>query len=72
MLRTVFAMAVAGLVLAAVHRTAQAAPIAPLPPGVTADVSGVTDVSRRRCWRTRWGRLHCRYVSAPSPGPSAL
>jgi hypothetical protein len=72
MLRTVFAMAVAGLVLAAVSGTAQAAPTVPPAVGVTADLSDVTQVSRRRCWRTRWGRLHCRYVSAPSLGPSAL
>jgi len=32
MLRTVFAIAVAGLIFAAVSGTAQAAPIAPLPP----------------------------------------
>jgi hypothetical protein len=72
MLRPVFSMAVAGLVLAVVSGTAQAAPTIPLAAGVTADLSDVMQVSRRRCWRTRWGRLHCRYVLAPSLGPSAL
>lgn len=60
MLRTVFAIAVAGLIFAAVFGTAQAAPVAPLPAGVTADLSYLTDVQWRRCWRDRWGRLHCR------------
>jgi hypothetical protein len=49
MLRTVFAMAVAGLVFAAVSGTAQAAPIAPLAVGVTAELSDVSQVSWRRC-----------------------
>ena len=58
MLRTVFAIAVAGLIFVAVSGTAQAAPVVPLPAGVTADISYLTDV--RRCWRDRWGRLHWR------------
>lgn len=37
MLRTMFAMTVAGLLFAAVSGTSQAAPIAPLPSGVTQD-----------------------------------
>ena len=37
MLRTMFAMTVAGLLFAAVSGTSQAAPIAPLPSGVTKD-----------------------------------
>jgi len=64
MLRTVFAMAIAGLVLAAVPGTAQAAPIAPISPlalGVTAEHGDVMDVGWRRCWRDRWGRRHCRW-----------
>jgi hypothetical protein len=60
MLRTVLAIAVAGLIFAAVSGTAQAAPGAPLPAGVTADLNYLTDASWRRCWRDRWGRLHCR------------
>jgi len=58
--RTVFAIAIASLILAAASETAQAAPIAPLPAGVTGDFSDLTDVSWRRCWRDRWGRMHCR------------
>lgn len=58
MLRTVFAIAVAGLVFTAVSGTVQAAPVAPLP-GVS-DLNILTDVSWRRCWRDRWGRMHCR------------
>jgi ABC-type glycerol-3-phosphate transport system substrate-binding protein len=67
MTRTFFAMAVAGLLLAAVSGTSQAAPIAPLPAAAAADHSGVTQVYwhrwhrgwHRRCWRGRWGRVHC-------------
>ncbi len=58
-MRTVFAIAVAGLIFGAVSGTAHATPIAPLPTGVT-DLSELTDVSWRRCWRDRWGRMHCR------------
>lgn len=53
MLRTVLAVAVAGLIFAAVSGTAQAAPGAPLPAGVTADLNYLTDASWRRCWRDR-------------------
>jgi len=64
MIRTVFAMAVAALVLAAVSGTSQAAPIAPLPTGVAADSShgNVTHVwyRHRHCWRGRYGYVHCR------------
>ena len=44
MLRTVFAFAIAGLIFAAVSGTARAAPVAPLPAGVTTDLSYLTDV----------------------------
>jgi hypothetical protein len=44
MIRTVFAMAVATLAIAAVSGTSQAAPIAPLSAGVIADTPGVTPV----------------------------
>ena len=60
MLRTLFAVAITGLVFAAVSGTAHAAPIAPLPPGYTVDLGILSDVSWRRCWRDRWGQLHCR------------
>ena len=68
MTRTVFAMAVAALVMAAVSGTSQAAPIAPLPAGVTAaDHGAVTHVwyryryRHRHCWRGRWGHVHCHW-----------
>jgi hypothetical protein len=60
MIRTAFAMAVVALIFAAVFGTAQAAPVAPLPAGVTAGLNNLTGVQWRRCWRDRWGRLHCR------------
>jgi len=60
MLRTVFAIAVAGLIFAAVSAPAQAAPGAPLPAGVKTDLNYLTDASWRRCRRDRWGRMHCR------------
>ena len=60
MLRTVFAIAVTGLIFAVLPGSAQAAPVAPLPAGVTADINILSDVAWRRCWRDRWGRLHCR------------
>lgn len=56
MMRTIFAIAFAGVIFAAVSGTAQAAPVAPLPAAVAADLSYLTDVQWRRCW----GRLHCR------------
>jgi hypothetical protein len=70
MRRSVFAMAVAASVFAAVSGTSQAAPIAPLSAGVTAADSGqVTQVRwyrgrhwgrpwRGRCW-WRHGYRHC-------------
>jgi hypothetical protein len=44
MIRTIFAMAVAALISAAVPGTSQAAPIAPLSAGVIAGTGGVTPV----------------------------
>jgi hypothetical protein len=61
MLRTVFAIGIAGLIFAGAPATAQAAPILPLPAAATGSIDSLTDVQwRRRCWRDRWGRLHCR------------
>jgi hypothetical protein len=62
MIRTMFAMAVAALVLAAVSGTSQAAPIAPLPGAVSTDAGGVTPVYYHRYyhpydhrhWRHCW------------------
>jgi hypothetical protein len=54
MLRTILALAVAGLIFAAVSGTAQATPITPIPVSALADVNILTDVAWRRCWRDRW------------------
>jgi hypothetical protein len=62
MLRTMCAMAVAGLLFVAVSGTSQAAPIAPLPSGVTQDSGGLTQVwwhHHRHCWIGRYGHRHC-------------
>jgi hypothetical protein len=63
MLKTVFAMAVAALVFAAVSGTSQAVPIAPLQGATSADTGTVTQVRwyghRRHCWRGPYGHLHC-------------
>ena len=70
MTRTVFAMAIATLLMLAVSGTSQAAPIAPLSSAVSADQSNVTPVywyhhrwyrHHRHCWRGYYGRLHCRW-----------
>jgi hypothetical protein len=74
MTRTIFAMAVAGVLFAAVSGNSQAAPIAPLSAGVANDNGAITQVYwrggwrggygyrpywHRRCWVGRWGRVHC-------------
>jgi hypothetical protein len=59
-MRTVFAIVFAGLIVAAVPGTAQSAPIPPVPAGTTVQLTDVTEVAWRRCWRDRWGRLQCR------------
>jgi hypothetical protein len=55
MIRTVFAMAVAALVLAAVSGTSQAAPIAPLP-AATSGQSDLTQVYWHRGYHYGWHR----------------
>jgi hypothetical protein len=63
MTRTIFAMAVAGLLFAAVSGTSQAAPIAPLS-GAANDHGGLTQVywhHHRHCWVGRYGHMHCGY-----------
>jgi hypothetical protein len=58
--KTVIAIGLAGLLLAAASATAPAAPFTPLPESVIAGLgSDVTEASWRRCWRDRWGRLRC-------------
>ena len=60
LLRTVFAIGIAGLIFAGGSGTSQAAPILPLPVAATAGLDNMTDVQwGRRCWRDRWGRLRC-------------
>jgi hypothetical protein len=54
MTRTIFAMAVAGVIFAAVSGTSQAAPIAPLPAGVANDSGAITQVYWRGGWRGGW------------------
>jgi len=60
MLRTVFAMAVAGLMFAAFAGTSQATPIAPLAAGVTADGGHATQVWWRRWHHHGWCYWHPR------------
>jgi hypothetical protein len=57
---TIFAIAVVASFFMTAAGPAQAGPIAPISPGVTAEFDILTDVQWRRCWRDRWGRLHCR------------
>lgn len=60
MLRALFAVAIAGLMYAAAPGVVQASPLLP-PQGLSAITPNLlTDVRWRRCWRDRWGRLHCR------------
>jgi hypothetical protein len=60
MLRTIFAIGIAGLIFAGGSITSQAAPILPLPAAATAGFDNMMDVQwGRRCWRDRWGRLVC-------------
>jgi hypothetical protein len=58
MLRTIFALAVAGLVFTAVSGTSQAAPIAPLT-GVSS--GGTVTQVHWHCWIGRYGHRHCGY-----------
>ena len=72
MFRTAIAIAFATLMVATVSGVSQAAPIAPLPAGVSANAH-VTQVRcwrcwhggwhggwHRHCWRGPYGHLHCR------------
>ena len=62
MLRTLFALAVAGFILAVVPGASKAAPIAPLTAEATVQHhSSLTEVHWiRRCWRSHLGVVHCR------------
>jgi hypothetical protein len=59
MKRTVFAMAVVALVLAAVSGTSQAAPIAALPAAASTDVGSVTPVYYYRRYYHPYYHRHC-------------
>ena len=59
MLRTLFAMSVAGLLFSAIPQNAQAAPISPLSAGIAAHLSDVTEARwRGRCTPFRRRALH--------------
>jgi hypothetical protein len=62
MSRAIFALAVAGLILAVIPGASQAAPIAPLTPEITVQHhTSMTEVHWiRRCWRSHLGVVHCR------------
>lgn len=64
MMRTMVAMAAAALLMTVIATTSQAAPIAPLPSGITTAQGNLTQVYwhyhwHRHCWRGRHGYLHC-------------
>jgi len=66
MTRTVFAIAAAAVIFAAVFGTSQAAPIAPLAGVSAADTGQLTPIywhhhHHRHCWRGPYGHLHCRW-----------
>jgi hypothetical protein len=69
MWRTAFAIGIAGLIFSAAIEPTRAAPVAPIPTGVTAGFDNLTDVQWRRCWRDRWGRLRCPGGWGPGWGP---
>ncbi|MGA9198831.1 MAG: hypothetical protein WB037_27445 [Pseudolabrys sp.] len=69
MLRTVFAIGIAGLIFAGGSGTTQAAPILPVPAAATVGLDNLTDVQwGRNCWRDRWGRVRCRGGGGWGPG----
>lgn len=60
MKRAFLALALAGLAYTAFPVAAQASPLM-AQPGLVLDQNLAHDVAwRRRCWRDRWGRMHCR------------
>ena len=60
MFRSVVAIVFVSSLFMAISGPAQAAPVAPLSQGYISDLGVLSDVSWRRCWRDRWGRMHCR------------
>jgi hypothetical protein len=61
MLRTILAIAVAGLIFAAVSGTAQATPITPIPVSAFTDLNILTDVA--------WASLLARPLGSPPLSP---
>ena len=60
MLRTVFAIGIAGLIFAGGSGIAHAAPILPVPAAATVGLDNLADVQwGRNCRRDRWGRVRC-------------
>jgi hypothetical protein len=61
--KSAIAIGLAGLLLAGVSATGQAASI--LPPSKTAIIealnSNITEARWRRCWVDRWGRRRCHW-----------
>jgi len=75
-MRTTFAIAVVGLIVAAISGTCRSAPIAPVAPSLADDAANLTkvwwgDCSRdrggrvrcRRCWYGAGGRVHCSWLT---------
>ncbi len=61
MRKTAIALAMAGLFVVAASASASAVPIVPLSKSAISGPSDVTDIRWRRCWRDRWGRMHCQW-----------
>ena len=59
-MRTALAIAVAGLIIAAMSGTSRSAPIAPVAPSVADDIGSLTRVWWGNCSRDRDGRVRCR------------
>jgi hypothetical protein len=61
MTRALLAFAIVGLVCAALPTPVKASPLVPHQGLTGIAPSFLQDVRWRRCWRDRWGRLHCRW-----------
>lgn len=61
MLKATIAAALGAFAIAAMSSSASAAPIVPLSKSVISGPSVITDIRWRRCWRDRWGRMHCQW-----------
>jgi len=68
MMRVIRAIAVAALTLAVMPATSRAAPMGPLPPGVTEGVGSVTKAWWGDCWRDPAGRC---FAAAAGTAPMA-